>query len=193
MQNVTAAPSFSLPSNELLAGKILRMALGTLVLTASSWISIPLSPIPITMQTYAVIVIGSLFGARMGAITVLAWLAEAAIGFPVLAQGAAGLPVFFGPSAGYLVSFPVIAAFAGWFSDHKFDSGPIRSLFTMLAANAINLGLGVMWLAVLLGWHRAVIVGFMPFWIGGIVKAVLATTTVLLIRGGRARRATDAR
>ncbi|MBB5062360.1 biotin transporter BioY [Granulicella mallensis] len=193
MQNVTAAPSFSLLSNELLAGKILRVALGTLVLTASSWISIPLSPIPITMQTYAVIVIGSLFGARMGAITVLAWLAEAAIGFPVLAQGAAGLPVFFGPSVGYLVSFPVIAAFAGWFSDRKFDGGPIRSLSTMLAANAINLGLGVMWLAALLGWHRAVIVGFMPFWIGGIVKAVLATTTVLLIRGGRARRATDAR
>lgn len=193
MQNVTAAPIFSLPGNELLGGKILRVALGTLVLTASSWISIPLSPIPITMQTYAVIVIGSLFGARMGTITVLAWLAEAAIGFPVLAQGAAGLPVLFGPSAGYLASFPVIAALAGWFSDRRFDRGPIRLLSTMLAANVINLGLGVMWLSALLGSRRAVIVGFTPFWVGGVMKAVLATTTVLLIRGGHARRANDAR
>ena len=123
----------------------------------------------------------------------LAWLAEAAVGLPVLAQGASGLPVMLGPSAGYLFSFPVIAALVGWFSDLRFDRGPIRLLSTMLAANAINLGLGVMWLAALLGWHRAIVVGFMPFWIGGIVKAVLATTTVLLIRRGRARRATDAR
>ena len=61
------------------------------------------------MQTYAVIVIAALFGARLGVITVLAWLAEAAIGLPVLAQGASSL-AFLGPSAGYLASFPVIAA-----------------------------------------------------------------------------------
>jgi biotin transport system substrate-specific component len=193
MQNATIVFPVSAPSTQLVGGKILRVALGTLILTASSWVSIPIAPIPITMQTYAVIVIGALFGARMGVITVLAWLAEAAIGLPVLAQGAGGLAVLVGPSAGYIVSFPVIAALVGWLSDRKFDRGMVRSFASMLTANAINLGLGVLWLATFLGWHRAVVGGLLPFWIGGIAKAVLATVTVSLVRKGRAKLATDLR
>jgi biotin transport system substrate-specific component len=192
MRNVTTAFPISVPDTPLLGGKILRVALGTLVLTASSWISIPLAPIPITMQTYAVIVLAALFGARLGVITVLAWLAEAAIGLPVLAQGASSLALL-GPSAGYLASFPVIAAFVGWLSDRRFDRTIARSFASMLAANAINLALGVLWLATFIGWHRAVIGGFLPFWIGGIVKALLATVTVFLVRKGRSQPATDLR
>jgi biotin transport system substrate-specific component len=192
MQNATTALPVSVSSTPLIGGKILRVALGTLVLTASSWISIPIAPIPITMQTYAVIVIAALFGARLGVITVLAWLAEAAIGLPVLAQGASSLALL-GPSAGYLFSFPVIAALVGGLSDRRFDRGIVRSFASMLAANAINLALGVLWLATFIGWRRAVIGGFLPFWIGGIAKALLATVTVSLIRRGRSRLATDLR
>lgn len=192
MRNATTVLPISLPDTSLISGKILRVALGTLILTASSWISIPLAPIPITMQTYAVIVIAALFGARLGVITVLAWLAEAAIGLPVLAQGASFLALL-GPSAGYLFSFPVIAAFVGWLSDRHLDRGLIPSFVTMLAANAINLALGVLWLATFLGWHGAVLGGFLPFWIGGIAKAILATITVFLVRKGRSKPATDLR
>src|SRR6478609_6204742 len=65
-------------------------------------------------QIFAVTMIGALYGWRLGAATVLAWLAEAAMGFPVLAGGAGGLAPFAGPTAGYLASFPVIAALVGW-------------------------------------------------------------------------------
>jgi biotin transport system substrate-specific component len=192
MRNATTALPISLTDAPLLRDKILRVALGTLVLTASSWISIPLAPIPITMQTYAVIVIAALFGARLGTITVLAWLAEAAIGLPVLAQGASTLALL-GPSAGYLFSFPVIAAFVGWLSDRKLDRGIVPSFVAMLAANAINLALGVLWLATFIGWHAAVLGGFLPFWIGGVAKAILATVTVFLIRKGHSKPAADLR
>ena len=182
MQSVSAILPASIRSTESVGGKLFRVFAGTLFLTASSWISVPTVPIPITMQTYAVIVVGALLGARLGTLTVLAWLAEAAIGVPVLAHGAAGIGVFFGTTAGYLFSFPVIAAFTGWIADHKLDRGIFSSLLSMLAANGINLILGVLWLASVIGWHRAVVLGFFPFWIGGIAKAFLATATVLSIR-----------
>jgi biotin transport system substrate-specific component len=151
--------------------QLLPVALGTLFLAAGSWIAVPMLPIDVNMQTYAVIVVGALFGARMGVLTVMAWLAEAAF-----------LHHFFGPSAGYIVSFPVIAAFTGWLADRKLDTGILRSLTSMLAANAINLALGVFWLATILGWHNAILGGFMPFWIGGLLKAAMATATITVAR-----------
>jgi biotin transport system substrate-specific component len=166
---------------------------GTLLLVASSWIAVPMWPVPVTMQTYAVIVLGALLGARLGTLTVMAWLAEAAMGLPVLAHGAAGLAVFFGPTAGYLVSFPVIAAFTGWLADRKLDRNPLSLCGSMLAANAVNLGLGVLWLAAFLGWKHAVLAGFTPFWIGGLLKAFLATATVMGLRNRKFGFARDAR
>lgn len=182
MQNTTAALFPSKYNVESLLRSSAQIFAGTIFLALSSWVSIPLAPIPITMQTYAVIVIGALFGARMGTATVMAWLLEAFVGMPVLAHGAAGAAAFFGTSAGYLFSFPVAAAFVGWVADRKLDRGIVGSLATMIAANGINLAMGVSWLAALLGWHRAIAVGLTPFWVGGIAKAFLATATVLLAR-----------
>ena len=140
MAHTTALPA-TLQRATFTRSQILPVALGTLFLAAGSWISVPMLPIDVNMQTYAVIVVGALFGARMGAITVLAWFAEALLGLPVLSHGATGLHHFFGPSAGYLVSFPIIAAFTGWLSDRKLDTGILPLLASMLTANAINLAL----------------------------------------------------
>jgi len=181
MAHSTAFPA-TLRGATITRSKLFPIAIGTLFLAASSWISVPMYPVDVTMQTYAVIVVGALLGARMGVITVLAWLAEAALGLPVLSHGSGSLHVFFGPSAGYLVSFPVIAAFTGWLADRKLDNGILRSLAGMLTANAINLALGVLWLATFLGWHNALLGGFMPFWIGGLLKAGLATVTITVAR-----------
>ena len=193
MQNATAILSVPILSVESLSGKLLRVLAGTLFLTASSWIAVPTFPIPITMQTYAVIVIGALFGARLGTATVVAWLMEAALGLPVLAHGAAGVAVFLGPTAGYLFSFPIAAAFVGWLADRKLDRGVVSSLLSMLGGNAINLALGVLWLAAAVGWRSAFLAGFLPFWIGGIAKAVLATASVMLFRRSRSRLASEPR
>jgi len=184
MAHITALPAtLATPERaSFIRSQLLPVALGTLFLAAGSWIAVPMLPIDVNMQTYAVIVVGALFGARMGVLTVMAWLAEAALGLPVLSHGAAGLHHFFGPSAGYIVSFPVIAAFTGWLADRKLDTGILRSLTSMLAANAINLALGVLWLATFLGWHNAILGGFMPFWIGGLLKAAMATATIAVAR-----------
>lgn len=193
MQNATAIFPPRILSIESLSGKLFRVLAGTLFLAASSWISVPTFPVPITMQTYAVLVIGALFGARLGAATVVAWLMEAAFGLPVLAHGAAGVGVFFGPTAGYLFSFPVAAAFVGWLSDRRLDRGVVSSFLSMLGGNAINLALGVLWLAVAVGWRSALVVGFLPFWIGGIVKALLATASVMAFRNSRGRLSNEPR
>lgn len=193
MQNATAIFPSRILNIESLSGKLFRVLAGTLFLTASSWISVPTFPVPITMQTYAVIVIGALFGARLGTATVMAWLMEAALGLPVLAHGAAGIAVFLGPTAGYLFSFPVAAAFVGWLSDRKLDRGVVSSFLSMLGGNAINLALGVLWLAIAVGWRSAFMVGFLPFWIGGIAKALLATASVMLFRNSRRRLSNEPR
>lgn len=185
MTNMTNTTAALFPPTQN-AGSILRgsalVLAGTLFLALSSWVSVPTVPVPITMQTYAVIVVGALFGARMGAITVLAWLLEALAGMPVLAGGTAGAAVFLGPTAGYLFSFPVAAAFVGWLADRKLDRGVLSSFASMLAGNGINLALGVCWLSAALGWHRAMLIGLAPFWIGGVAKVFLATATVIVVR-----------
>jgi biotin transport system substrate-specific component len=92
--------------------KAAAVLLGTLVLAIASQISVPMVPVPMTMQTLAVILIGALYGWRLGALTILAWLGEAALGLPVLAGGNGGLAPFMGPTGGYLVSFPFVAAWS---------------------------------------------------------------------------------
>ncbi len=192
MQNASVILPAPLNGAESVPGKVLLVLAGTLFLAVSSWLSVPTLPIPITMQTYAVIVVGAVFGARLGTAMVMAWLAEAAFGLPVLAHGTSGIAVFLGPTAGYLVSFPVAAAFVGWIADRNLDRGPVSSFLSMLGGNTINLALGVLWLSIAVGWRSAFVLGFLPFWIGGIAKAFLATATVLLVRRSRVRLPIDA-
>jgi biotin transport system substrate-specific component len=158
---------------------------GTLALAAASWVSVPTFPVPVTMQVFAVLVVGALLGPRLGAITVIAWLGEACLGLPVLAHGAAGILPFLGPTAGYLASFPVIAAFVGWLAQRGWTRSLVRSLPLMLAANAINLAMGATWLAAIFGWHRAFALGVEPFLVGAAVQAFLATSAVALIQKTR--------
>jgi biotin transport system substrate-specific component len=101
-------------SQRSFAVKAVFVVAGTLALALASRISVPMVPVPITMQTFAVTMVGALYGWRLGALTILAWLGEAMLGLPVLAGGAGGLAPFVGPTAGYLVSFPVIGALTGW-------------------------------------------------------------------------------
>jgi biotin transport system substrate-specific component len=188
MQARIQTSALTIPSRQEIGKQAAQVLLGTLALTASSWLSIPMLPVPITMQTYAVIVIGALLGPGLGALTVIAWLGESMLGLPVLAHGTGGILPFLGPTAGYLFSFPVVAAFVGWLAERGWTrSGLVRSFSAMLAGNAINLAMGATWLAAILGWHRAIVVGVAPFVTGAVVKAFLATSTIALIHKTRPR------
>lgn len=163
-----------------LALRAVVVALGTLFLAASSWVEVPMVPVPMTMQTFAVTLIGALYGWRLGAVTVLAWLGEAMVGLPVLAGGAGGIAYFAGPTAGYLFAFPLAAALVGWLAERGWTgNGNLLSSFTaMLLGNAFILVIGGAWLAAMIGARDAVTFGVVPFILGAIVKSALATASV---------------
>ena len=156
--------------------------IGTGVLALASQISVPMVPVPITMQTFALTMIGVLFGWRLGALTVLAWLGEAMMGLPVLANGGGGLAPFVGPTAGYLVSFPIIAALAGYLAEKGWTGERvIKSFLAHLSANILCLVIGGAWLGYLIGAEKGLALGVTPFILGAVLKSALAATLLLAL------------
>ncbi|MBP1883007.1 biotin transporter BioY [Sinorhizobium mexicanum] len=155
---------------------------GTAFLALSSQISVPMVPVPITMQTFAVTMIGVIYGWRLGGVTILAWLTEAIVGLPVLANGAGGIGHFAGPTAGYLVSFPLIGGLAGWLAARGWAGDRvILSFLAHLSANVLCLVIGAAWLATLIGLEKAVMLGAVPFLLGAVMKSALAAAVVKAI------------
>ncbi|MEM7054378.1 MAG: biotin transporter BioY [Pseudomonadota bacterium] len=162
--------------------QIIAVLAGTLALTLSSYLEVPMIPVPMTMQTYAVVLIGALFGWRLGTITVLAWLAQAAIGLPVLSGGSGGPLVFIGPTAGYLFAFPLASAIVGWLAQNGWNGQRIGLAFVaMLLGHALCLFLGGLWLATLIGFEPAIAAGVTPFLLGAVFKSALAAATLKML------------
>jgi biotin transport system substrate-specific component len=137
-------------------------------------------PVPITMQTFAVTMVGALYGWRLGALTILAWLGEAMLGLPVLAGGAGGLAPFVGPTAGYLVSFSVIGALSGWLAERGWTGDRVvRSFASQLAGNILCLAIGGGWLAALIGAEKGWLFGAAPFILGAVLKSALAAAVLM--------------
>lgn len=183
MRDATAAlPNIFVPlrlTDRALALKAMAVLLGTLFLASSSWIEVPMVPVPMTMQTFAVTMVGALYGWRLGTITVLAWLGEAMIGLPVLSGGAGGAHHFVGPTAGYLAGFPVAALLVGYLAERGWTAGSlVRGFGVMLLGNALILALGAAWLAMLIGRDQAIALGVLPFLLGAVLKSALAAGAV---------------
>lgn len=168
--------------NFTLPGKVAAVFFGTLFLALSSYIEVPMVPVPVTMQTFAVMLVGAKYGWRLGGVTIVAWLMEGAFGLPVLAGGAAGAQHFLGATGGYLFAFPVAGMAVGWLTARGWDSQRVwLSFIAMLIGNAICLVLGAAWLAVLIGAEQAIMAGVVPFVIGGILKSGLGAMTLRLL------------
>lgn len=157
---------------------------GTAILAVASQVSVPFYPVPMTLQTLAVLMVGLTLGARLGAITVLAWLGQAALGAPVLANFG-NAAAFAGPTAGFLAGFVAMAWVAGLATDRGL-TGPLRlSLVTVAASLALYLP-GLAWplgvaraFGIDAGWAslsagQALASFITPFVAGDVVKAVLA-------------------
>jgi biotin transport system substrate-specific component len=173
-----------------LTWRLVAVVLGTLFLALSSYVEVPMVPVPVTMQTFAVMLVGALYGWRLGAVTIIAWLAEAAVGLPVLSGGAAGAQHFVGPTAGYLFAFPVAGALAGWLAERGWNGRkPVLAFVGMLLGNALCLAVGGAWLAVLFGADVAWTSGIAPFIVGGVLKSALGAALLALLVRGRARTA----
>ncbi|QBK32184.1 biotin transporter BioY [Roseitalea porphyridii] len=165
------------------------VVLGTMLLAASSYVEVPLKPVPVTMQTLAVALVGALYGWRLGAITITAWLAQGAMGLPVLAGGAAGAHHFVGPTAGYLFAFPVAGAVAGWLAERGWNGHRVVLAFLgQLISNLLCLVLGAAWLALLVGPDLAITSGVMPFLVGALLKAVTGAAILGVATRGTLRK-----
>jgi biotin transport system substrate-specific component len=169
-----------------LVWKLGAIVLGSLFLALSSYVQVPMVPVPVTMQTLAVALVGALYGWRLGGITIIAWLAEGALGLPVLAGGASGMHHFVGPTGGYLFAFPIAGALMGWLAERGWNGNRVILAFLgMLLSHAVCLLLGAAWLAVLIGPERAIALGVMPFLLGTLLKSGLGAAMLkLLARGG---------
>lgn len=150
------------------------IALGVLLLAASSKVQVPFWPVPMTLQTSVVLLIGASYGARLATATLVSYLAAGAIGLPVFASGA-GIAYMAGPTGGYLAGFLAAAVVMGWLSDRGFGRSLLAALGLMLIGQVLIFGLGVGWLSALIGFGKAVAGGLVPFVPAEVLKTALAT------------------
>jgi biotin transport system substrate-specific component len=153
---------------------IVLALIGTALLTLSAKIQVPFWPVPMTMQTFVVLVLGMAYGWRLAGATVLLYLAQGALGLPVFAAGG-GIAYFAGPTAGYLVGFLLAAVAVGWLAEHGWDRSVLRTLAAMLIGTVIIFACGIAWLSTLIGLPQAISAGLVPFLLGEAVKSALAT------------------
>ena len=159
---------------------------GIAALTISSYVSLPMYPVPVTLQTLVVVLLGAVAGPRMGAAIVAAWLGLALAGAPVLAGGKAGLLAFTGPTAGYLFAFPVAAFLAGFLPKGQTLALHGVRFAGFLGLHALILAVGGSWLAMLTTPEIALASGVVPFIAGSLLKSALATAVIAAMPGAKA-------
>ena len=152
----------------------------SLFIAAAAQFAIHIGPIPITGQTFAVLLTGALLGSRLGAAAVIAYLIEGAIGLPFFAGGAAGLVRFFGPTGGYLVAFPAAAFVTGAFAEHGWDRNYLQAAAAMAIGSALIFLGGWAWFMVLT--QTAPVAAFqiavLPYLAGDVIKIALAAAVL---------------
>ncbi|MFM2041914.1 MAG: BioY family protein [Pseudomonadota bacterium] len=167
--------------------RVLAVLLGSWLVAAAAWVEVPMIPVPMTMQSFAIVAIGALAGWRLGLATMLAYLAQGAAGLPVFAGGTSGLAVFSGPTAGYLLGFPLAAALCGLLAERGWNRRLPLLFGSLLGGHGVILLVGAAWLARMIGPADAVALGLIPFLAGTVLKSALATATVTAVL--RSRRA----
>jgi biotin transport system substrate-specific component len=155
---------------------ILLVISGSLIVAglAQVRIQLPFTPVPITGQTFAVLLVGATLGSRRGATSLVLYLLLGLLGLPFFAGGARGYHVLLGPTGGYLVGFILAAFLVGLLAARGMDRRVPSALLAFLAGEAIIYLFGVAWLSFYLGLQHAITAGFLPFIIGDAIKLAAA-------------------
>ena len=153
---------------------ILLTVIGSILITISAKVKIPFYPVPMTMQTFVILLIGVGFGSKIGLITVAVYLLEGIVGLPVFANSpekGIGLVYFMGPTMGYLIGFLVAVYLAGLF---KYDKGIINTFLKLIFSVSFIYIFGVIWLGTLIGWEKPIFkLGVQPFLLAELFKILL--------------------
>tara|TARA_B100001093_G_scaffold497800_1_gene545143 strand:- start:689 stop:1240 length:552 start_codon:yes stop_codon:yes gene_type:complete len=164
--------------------KYLFIALmGSIILAISSKIKIPFYPVPMTMQTLVVLMIGITFGWKLGVATISLYLFEGIIGLPVFSgtpEKGIGLIYFTGPTMGYLIGFLVTAYISGKFD---YDNNLAKTFFKLFFATSFIYIFGMIWLGTLIGWDKPIFqLGAHPFLLAELFKILIATFAINQIK-----------
>lgn len=160
------------------AGRLILIGAGVLLIALSAQISIPLpfTPVPITGQTFAVLLVGSAYGGSLGVLTLTGYMLVGAVGLPVFAERQSGTDVFSGPTAGYLLGFALAALVTGVLAEQRWDRRFSSATASMLAGTVTIYAAGLAWLAHDLNtsFERTLELGLYPFVVGDLLKLYLA-------------------
>lgn len=157
------------------------LVIGFCLLTAlSAQIVVPLGPIPITGQTFAVLLTGALLGSRLGAMAMIAYLIEGASGLPFFAGAHGGLLHLMGPTGGYLIAFPAAAFITGAFAEHEWDRKFLTAAAAMAIGSLVIMLSGWVWFSIVMRTSPAItvfdtVLKFIP---GDIIKISLAAAVL---------------
>jgi len=185
VSNVTLAPARSVLVDSLgarsVAANITMVVAGAALTAGAAQLVIPMWPVPITGQTFAVLLVGTTLGALRGALSMVLYIALGAIGLPVFTEGSAGWHVIAGPTGGYLIGFVLAAILTGWLAQRSWDRKVVGAGVAFLAGTAVIYAVGLPWLSVALGQlgypndlGATLQSGLMPFIPGDILKAAVA-------------------
>jgi biotin transport system substrate-specific component len=165
------------PRSRLLTDVLLVLAgTGFVALAAQVSIELPFTPVPITGQTFAVVLVGAAFGALLGLASLGLYLFVGALGAPVYADGNHGWDVLSGPTGGYIVGFVLAALLTGWLAERRWDRRFSSAVAAMLSGNVVIYLVGLPWLSLKLdtGLEKTFELGLYPFVVGDLLKLYLA-------------------
>ncbi|MFN3762417.1 MAG: biotin transporter BioY [Anaerolineae bacterium] len=143
-------------------------------LMAQVAIPLPFTPVPVTGQTFGVLLVGALLGSRRGALSLVLYLLEGIAGLPVFAGGSSGPARLLGPTGGYLLGFVAGAWVTGWLCERGWDRRMPAAALAMLIGNLVIYLFGLPWLATFVGPEKALMMGLWPFIPGDLLKLALA-------------------
>ena len=178
----TATLRHALISRNTLSSQVTLIIGGVLFVAAMAQISIPIpgSPVPVTGQTLATLLLGSAYGAGLGFTTFGAYLAIGAVGLPFFAHGAHGLHVITGATGGYLIGMLFASALTGALAGRRWDQKIATVIPTMILGNIVTFAFGLIWLHHVVGasWSWTFSKGLTPFILGEVLKIAIASTAL---------------
>lgn len=182
----------SLWEQKSLLRNIVLVIAGSLLLVVSAKIKIPFYPVPLSMQTFVVLMIGMVYGWKLGGVTILLYLAEGALGLPVFSgtpERGIGIAYMMGPTGGYLVGFLFAAVLVGWLAEKGWGQHAVSTFGAMVLGNLLIYSFGLFWLGTVIGWDKPILAyGLTPFILGDLLKIAAATLLLPLAWNKLSRR-----